>query len=133
MDIGVSIAESTAAGHGVGEQTRSLFAWLAQEAELRGRLRLVEAEPSPGALGSVPTELLVTLGPGGAGGVLASAVIAWIRHRTSEVSCTFKRPDGTSVKLTGKRIRETDITKLGELIGQVAAVLDGLPDQSKGD
>ncbi len=134
MDIAVSIAEPTNAHYNVGEEARSLRAWLTQEDELRGRVELVEAQPpQPGTLGSLPAELLVTLGPGGAGAVLASAVIAWIRHRTAEVTCTLKRPDGTSVTLTGKRIRNADVAQLGELIGQAATALNSAQIHSEGD
>ncbi len=133
MDIAVSIAEATTAHYSVGEETRSLFSWLTREEELRGRVRLVEVQPPlPGTLGSLPTELLVMLGPGGAGAVLASAVIAWIRHRTAEVNCTLKRPDGTSVTLTGKRIRNADIAQLGELIGQATTALNAQSHSEEG-
>lgn len=52
--------------------------------------------------------------------VLASTVIAWIRHRTSEVTYTVTRPDGTSVELTASRVRGTDLAGVGELVEQVA-------------
>lgn len=127
MTVGVAVGALGAAE--VAEQTRSLFAWLAGEDELRGRVRLVEADPVPGTMGALPTELLVALAPGGAGTILASAVIAWIRHRTGEVTCTVTRPDGVSVSVTGKRVRDADTAGLGRLVGQVTATLNGIEDR----
>ena len=66
---------------------------------------------------------MVALGQGVAVTVLASAVIAWIRHRTSEITCTVTQPDGTSVELTATRVRSTDVAGLGELVEQVTAAL----------
>ncbi|MFF4735305.1 hypothetical protein ACFY2W_05300 [Streptomyces sp. NPDC001262] len=131
MDVTVSVAETNKEASAVAEQTRSLYSWLIQEEELRGRVRLADPEPEPGTLGVLPTELLVALAPGGVGTVLASAVIAWIRHRTGEVSCTMTRPDGTSVKVTGKRVRDVDAARLSELVQSVAARLDGSEGKSE--
>lgn len=55
--------------------------------------------------------------------VLASALIAWIRHRTSEVTCTVTRPDGTSIELAAARVRSADLAGVGELVKQVALAL----------
>jgi hypothetical protein len=119
MDVTVSVVGRDAGG----EELRSLFTWLAREEEFRGRVRLVEAAAEPGTLGGWPEAVVVALGQGGAVTVLASAVIAWIRHRTSEVTCTVTRPNGTSVQLTATRIRSTDLAGVGELVKQVAAAL----------
>lgn len=83
------------------EELRSLFTWLAGDEEFRGRVRLVETAPEPGTLGGWP-EAVVALVQGGAVTVLASPVIAWMRHRTSEVTCIVTRPDGTSAEVTAK-------------------------------
>jgi hypothetical protein len=119
MDVTVSVAGRDAAV----EELRSLFTWLAGEEEFRGRVRLVEAAPEPGTLGGWPEAVVVALSQGGAVTVLASAVIAWIRHRTSEVTCTVTRPDGTSVELTATRVRRADLAGVGSLVEQVAAAL----------
>jgi hypothetical protein len=119
MDVTVSVVGRDARG----EEVRSLFTWLAGDEEFRGRVRLVEAAPEPGTLGGWPEAVVVAVGQGGAVTVLASAVITWIRHRTSEVTCTVTRPDGTSVQLTAARVRSTDLGGVGELVEQVAAAL----------
>ncbi|MGH3621934.1 MAG: effector-associated constant component EACC1 [Sciscionella sp.] len=119
MDVTIGVAGRDAA---VGE-LRSLFSWLVQEEELRGRVKLVETAPEPGTLGGWPEALVVALGQGGAITVLASAVIAWIRHRTSEVTCTLTRPDGTSVTVAAARVRRADLVNVGEFVEQVAGAL----------
>lgn len=124
MDVTVSVAGDDSGAETAGEQTRALYNWLTQEAELRGRVRLAEPEPVAGTLGLASSELLISLGPGGALTVLAGSVIAWIRHRTSEVSCTLTRPDGTSVEVTGKRVREVDTRELSEFVAQLTLSLD---------
>jgi hypothetical protein len=120
MDVTVSVVGRDAVAV---EELRFLFTWLGEEEEFRGRVRLVEAAPEPGALGGWPEAVTVALGEGGAVTVLASAVISWIRHRTSDVTCTMTRRDGTSVKLEATRVRGTDLAELGELVDQVVAAL----------
>ncbi len=123
MNVTISVAGPDAAI----EELRSLFSCLAGEAELRGRVELVEAAPEPGTLGSWPESVVVALSQSGAVTVLASAVITWIRYRTGEVTCTMTRPDGTSVQLITKRIRDMDPAEVGKLVERTAAALgDGV-------
>jgi hypothetical protein len=119
MDVTVRVAGRDAAV----EELRSLFTWLAGEEEFRGWVRLVEAVPEPGTLGGWPEAVVVELSQGGVVTILASAVITWIRYRTSKVTCAMTRPDGTSVELAADRIRNMDLAEVGELVEQVAAVL----------
>jgi hypothetical protein len=105
-------------------ELRSLCTWLGREDEFRGWVRLVEAAPEPGTLGGWPEAVAVALGEGGAVTVLASAVMSWIRHRTSDVTCTMTRSDGTSVTLETTRIRGTDQAGFRELLEQTVAALD---------
>lgn len=129
MDVTVSVLERKAVAV---EELRSLFTWLGGEEEFRGRVRLVEAVPEPGTLGGWPEAVAVALGEGGAVTVLASAVMSWIRHRTSDVTCTMTRRDGMSVELTATRVRGTDLAGLGELVEQTAAALgDGNTECSR--
>jgi Effector Associated Constant Component 1 len=64
-----------------------MFSWLAGEEEFRGRVWLVEAALEPGTLGGWP-ETVAALSQGGVVTILASAVITWIRYRTSAVTCS---------------------------------------------
>ncbi|MGH3771960.1 MAG: effector-associated constant component EACC1 [Pseudonocardiaceae bacterium] len=119
MDVTVSVVGPDTA---VGE-LRSLFTWLNKEEQLRGRVRLVEAPPEPGTLGGWPQAVAVELSRGGAVTILASAVITWIRYRTSEMTLTITQPDGTSVQLKAKRIRNAGPAEVGELVERTAAAL----------
>ncbi|MEU8742008.1 hypothetical protein ACFYPK_33495 [Streptomyces halstedii] len=123
----------TITGDGVADELRSLHEWLIAEEELRGRVRLMEAPPSPGTLGTVPEMLTIALAPGGVTAVLASAAIAWMRHRTGEVTCKLTRPGGTSVEFTAQRVRGTDMTEVRELVDRLADMLEGDPGVVDGD
>lgn len=83
MDLEIRIAA------GAEESLDSLYAWLSDEEELRGR---VSAAPRPiGAqeLGSLPDLLTVALGAGGAGSVLASSLRTWLQTRRTTVKITM--------------------------------------------
>jgi len=125
VDITVSVTRESREARGDGEQARALWEWLVQEAELRGRVRLAEPAPVAGTMGVAHTELLIELGRSGAVlTVLVSAVVTWIRHRNSDVSCTLTRPDGTTVEVEGKRVRKLDTGELNEFVAQVARALE---------
>jgi len=118
VDISITVAGSAA------DQLRSLYTWLVAEEDLRGRVQLAEPSPSQGTLGSAPEVLVVALSQGGAGAVLASAVVAWVRHRTSDVVCRVRRPDGVTAEVSGKRVREADAAMLRELVAEVSRSLE---------
>lgn len=101
------------------DELRSLYTWLVGDPELRGRVRLVEQPPQPGTLGSIP-DLLTVAGPGG---VLATAAIAWLRNRTSDVVCTVTRKDGASVEVSAKRVRGSDLATQQRLIQELVALV----------
>jgi hypothetical protein len=125
VDITVRVTPESAEARGDGEQARALCNWLVQEAELRGHVRLAEPAPTAGTMGVTHTELLVELGRSGAAlTVLASAVVTWIRHRNSDVSCTLTRPDGTKVEVEGKRVRKLGTGELNEFVAQVTRSLE---------
>ena len=106
------------------EELRSLFTCLRGKQEFRGRVRLVETAPEPGTLGGWPEALAVALGEGGAITVLASAVMSWIRHRPSDVTCTLTLSEGRSVTLATARIRGTDLAGFRALLAQTVAALE---------
>jgi hypothetical protein len=109
VDVTVSVLGADDSGDGL----RSLRAWLVTEDDLRGRVRFVASPPEQGTLGSMVETLAISLGPGGAATVLASALIAWIRRQKSNIKLKVSRPDGTSVEvatehvsLTGDEVRQ---------------------------
>ncbi|MET8144344.1 hypothetical protein ABZU32_28895 [Sphaerisporangium sp. NPDC005288] len=87
---------------------RDLYGWLAQEPGLRGRIQLVEHEAEPGALGPVADAIQVALG---SVGVLATALVAWLHIRRSEITVKLSRgKDESSVEVTAKGVRGLDLT-----------------------
>jgi hypothetical protein len=100
-----------------------LNVWLAGEDDLCGRVQLVQPPPAPGTLGLVPGALAIALGQGGAGAVLAGALIAWLRHRTSDVMCTLKRTNGSSVELSAKRVQALDAAGMREMLELLSTTL----------
>ncbi|MFF8691493.1 hypothetical protein ACF08W_04740 [Streptomyces sp. NPDC015144] len=120
-------------GAGVADELRPLHEWLTVEEELRGRVRLMQSPPPTGALGAIPEMLTIALAPGGVSAVLASAVIAWMRHRTGEVACKLTRPDGTSVEVSAQRVRGTDVAEVRELVAELARTLEGDPNSVVAD
>jgi hypothetical protein len=112
-------------GLGAGDELRSLYGWLVGEEELRGRVHLKESAPDPGRLGTLPLGLEIALAPGG-GVVLASAVVAWLRYRTSDLVCRVIRPDGGVVEVSAKRVRDSAsvqalVAQLSDSLGENAA------------
>lgn len=112
-------------GPGAGDEMRSLYGWLVGEDELRGRVHLKESVPEPDRLGTLPLGLEIMLAPGG-GAVLASAVVAWLRYRTSDLTCRITRPDGGAVEVSAKRVRDPAsvqalVAKMADSLGEDAA------------
>jgi cytidylate kinase len=70
-------------------------------------------------MGALSDVLIVALGSGGAGVVLARSLSLWIQHRTADLKVTLKGPAGT-VELEGRRIRDPEavIEALREVTGQ---------------
>jgi membrane-associated two-gene conflict system component 1 (EACC1) len=109
---------------GSPDDVRSLREWLSDEDELRGRVRLVEQAPRPGELGSVVDSLAIVLGSGGAGTVLAQALVAWLRSRTSDLTVSLRGSDGAALTVDAKRIRGL---AGDDLVAAVDAIAAGLP------
>jgi hypothetical protein len=112
---------------GGGDGARSLRAWLVGEEQLRGRVRLLEATPDPGRLGPGVDGLVVALAPGGAASVLAAVAVAWVRAQRADVTVTVERPDGSTVRLEGRRVRGLDAAAARDLVEQAGRALDGSP------
>ena len=115
MDLTVVISGPAAA-----DEARSLRAWLADDEELRGLARLDSAGPQPGTLGPAVETLAIALGPGGVSAALATSLVAWLRHRTSDVTITARGSDGREVRLSATRVRGLDTGQLRELTADLA-------------
>lgn len=110
---------------------RELQSSLLQEPELRGRVHLAERPPERGHLGGVSDVMSVLLGAGPTTvTVLVSAVITWLRYRTSDVNCTITKPDGSTITLSAKRVQQAGMEDQHELIRDVSERLSsgGTPE-----
>jgi hypothetical protein len=110
---------------GDADDLRSLRAWLVQENELRGRVSLPAAPPREGTLGSVVEVLLAAVGSGGAITVLIGGIVSWLRHRGQDVTLEITRPDGASIKLDAKRMRDVNVEELQSLAASYSGFLEG--------
>jgi hypothetical protein len=98
----------TVAGEASQEHLRGLRDWLAHEEALRGRLELRGDAPSPGHMGAALDVLVVALGSGGAGAVLARSVTTWLVQRRVDVKVTVKSPDGGHLEVDVKRAADPE-------------------------
>ena len=119
MDATVAVTGAHAA-----EDLRQLRAWLAQEPELRGNIQLIERPPGRDHLGGTPEILSFALGGGTGASVLASAIVAWLRYRTSDVVCTVTKSNGSSVRVSAERVRDSGMAAQQRLVRELAATLD---------
>lgn len=84
MDAQICLAEAA------GDELRQLSEWLSDEKELRGHVTVVDDPIGHTALGSAQDSLSVALGAGGAGTVLASSLITWLRTRVTRAKITVE-------------------------------------------
>ncbi|MGW4438067.1 effector-associated constant component EACC1 [Streptomyces sp. NPDC004596] len=96
------------------DELASLYSWLRQEEELRGRLTLDPGVAEPGSMGGGTTSLVVALVTSGAAPALARTVRHWLSTRTADVkmSISQNRDGTTKVILEGKRIEHGSIAGL---------------------
>ncbi len=101
----VTLAVSGADGEA---QLRSLADWLEREDGLDGvRIDAVTPSVEPGRMGALSDALLVTLGSGSAGAVLARSIVVWLGTRTSDVTVKITHAKG-SVQLNARRVRDPE-------------------------
>lgn len=99
------------------DELRSLHDWLSRDDALRGRARLVAARVEPGQMGGLLDALVVAVGSGGMGAVLAGALSTWISHRRSDVKLTVTSDDGRKVELDATRVDpQTVLREVGKLL-----------------
>lgn len=116
MDVTIAVI----AGEHPGDELRSLRAWLAGDEDLTGMVAPAEAgQPEPPAIA-------VAIGTPGAAAALANSLVAWIRDHTRDVGYEVARPDGVSVRISARRVRETDGAMVRDLISELCRA--GEPD-----
>src|SRR6185437_3986301 len=96
----------------------SLAQWLASERELRGAVRPMASPIAETQLGAVIEIITVALGSGGAGSVLASSFITWLRTRPTHAKFLIESR-GRSVELDIHTLEDVR-PLLEQLLGAVA-------------
>ena len=104
-----------------GDELRALNTWLSDEQELRGRVKLKQAPPRASDLGAIADSVVVAFGAGGAGTVLASSLITWLKTRRTTARLTVRTSDRT-VELELETVDDVEPT-LKQILD--AAVNDG--------
>jgi hypothetical protein len=87
-----------------------LYAWLRQEDEFRGNVRIERRALDPDKMGAIPELIAVAVGSGGAASVLARSLSTWLAHRKSDVTLRITSHDGRTVELNAQRV--TDVNEL---------------------
>lgn len=106
------------------DRLRDLRAWLAEEPELRGGVRLREGAPEPGALGPVVDGLQLLLGSGGALATAATVIIAWLRAQRGSVTVKLSRDGKSSLEVSATGVKNLSAADTKELTEQFVRLLD---------
>ena len=114
MDALISVAA------GGAEELIALSEWLAGEDELRGRVRLAPQPIADTQLGAFAEVLIVALGAGGAGTVLASSLKTWLQVRTTTVNLKI---------IIGSRSVSMDVTTAAAVAPLLAEILSTVNDE----
>ncbi|GIF22022.1 hypothetical protein BJ973_002349 [Actinoplanes tereljensis] len=118
MDVQIVLA-----GAADPDELVELNDWLAGDPELRGRVTPRHAPPRPGTLGPLIELLLVAIGPGSTAAALGASLVTWIRGRRGQVSVIVTRPDGTTITLDAKRVRDLDTAALSAELNRIVTLL----------
>lgn len=112
-------------GNNGDDSIRSLAGFLSEEAELRGRIDVVDAPPRVGELGSLVDLIEVAVGSGGAVTVLMTAITAWIQSRGSDVTIRVEASNGRKVEFDAKRIKKADAATVRQIIAEANTAIEG--------
>jgi len=104
------------------ELVRPLAEWLRGEDELRGHVRVADQLPEPSQMGAVADAIIVSLGSGGAFGVMINSLFRWLRQRQAGAK--------VYLHLADERGRELDLELDGSqdaetLVGKVLNHFEG--------
>lgn len=88
------------------DDLRALYAWLGDEQELRGQVRLAQVPPGSTQLGGVTDAIVVALGAGGAGTALVTSLTNWVKARRPAFHLTVEA-SGRKVELELESIADS--------------------------
>lgn len=128
MDVTVTVT-----GAGPDDELRSLCSWLAGDDDLAGLVeptvtstpRVPQAQPDgqsdrqPDGMDQRPDTVTVRLDPPGAATALANSLVAWIRDHSHDAVYEVARPDGVSVRVSARRVRQTSGAVVRELVTEL--------------
>ncbi len=110
---------------GSAAELSSLNEWLCGEEDLRGAVRVVQRRVEAGELGSLTEALMLVLGPGGAATAAASALISWVRHQRADITVEVTVPDGTTVTVEAKRVKDLTTVDLARQVERLGRAMTG--------
>ena len=104
-----AMAEARITVDGHDTDAESLWDWLRDEPELRGRLRTRSA-PTPDKTMGVPIELVVVLATATTAVVsaLARSVSTWLVQRRSDLTVKVTGPDGRKISVSSRRVADPE-------------------------
>jgi hypothetical protein len=108
--------------HEDGTQESTLAAYLQTQPGLHGRVQLTTGGHRPGGITQSLATVIAEVGPAAAT-ALGTALVTWLRHRTSSTRITVRRPDGTRFELDAQRVRALGAPELAQLVDQLSATL----------
>lgn len=125
MDVTIAVT-----GEHSADELRALRAWLADDEDLAGLVVPVAPTPCTDAAdrdsrsADASPPLVVTLTERADGAALAHALVAWILDHAHDFGYEVARPDGLSVRLRARRVRETGGAMVRELMAELCRSLD---------
>lgn len=104
-----AMAEARITVDGHDRDAESLWDWLRDEPELRGRLRTRSA-PTPDETMGVPIELVVVLAAAtpAVAAALARSVSIWLVQRRSDLTIKVTGPDGRQISVSSRRVADPE-------------------------
>jgi hypothetical protein len=121
--VSVTVADPQ---HRDGEPERELGRWLAEQGQLRERIQLVQSGRQTGALNETILTIVAELSAPTLA-AFATALVAWLRHRTSDTRIVLRRPDGARFELSARRVRGLTNADVTAMVEQLASTLDERP------
>ncbi|MGI5289560.1 effector-associated constant component EACC1 [Nonomuraea polychroma] len=109
-------------GRASDAQANELARYLNGQHQLRGRAHAISERRQSGGINQSAGAIVAEVGPYAL--VVASALITWIRHRTSDTRVTVRRPDGAQLEISAQRVRRLGAKDLNALAQQIAEALN---------
>jgi hypothetical protein len=112
MQRGLTTVQARISVEGRDVDFESLWDWLRNDPDLRGRLKLSAAAPVSDAMGA-STDVLIQAGAAMAGAgamwvALARSLSVWLVQRRSDLTITVTGPTGRKVTVAAKRVADAE-------------------------